>query len=97
MIAPRVLVLRAPGTNCDEETAFAWQLAGGVPERLHINQLIRGQRHLDEFQVLTIPGGFSFADSVGAGKLLANELTYQLQDSLHRFVEPSPGFLRRPS
>jgi phosphoribosylformylglycinamidine synthase I len=87
MITPRVLVLRAPGTNCDEETAFAWELAGGAPERVHLNQLIHGERHLEEFQILTIPGGFSFADSVGAGKLLANELSYRLQDSLHQFVE----------
>jgi len=84
---PRTLVLRAPGTNCDEETAFAWELAGGAPERLHINQLVRGERRLAEFQILTIPGGFSYADSLGAGKLLANELTYRLQDPLHRFVE----------
>jgi len=84
---PRVLVLRAPGTNCDEETAFAWELAGGAPERVHINQLIRGERRLAEFQILTIPGGFSFADSLGAGKLLANELSYRLQEPLHHFAE----------
>lgn len=84
---PRILVLRAPGTNCDEETAFAWELAGGAPERVHINQLIRGERRLEDYQILTIPGGFSFADSLGAGKLLANELSYRLQEPLHRFVE----------
>jgi len=84
---PKVLVLRAPGTNCDEETAFAWELAGAAPERVHINRLIQGERRLDEFQILTIPGGFSFADSLGAGKLLANELSYRLHEPLHRFVE----------
>jgi len=87
MDKPKVLVLRAPGTNCDEETAFAWELAGASPERVHINQLIRGQRRLEEFQILTIPGGFSFADSLGAGKLLANELSHRLREPLHRFVE----------
>jgi len=84
---PKVLVLRAPGTNCDEETALAWELAGGAPERVHINQFTRGEHRLEEFQVLTIPGGFSFADSLGAGKLLANELSYRLREPLHRFVE----------
>jgi len=54
---------------------------------VHINQLIHGERRLEEFQILTIPGGFSFADSLGAGKLLANELSYRLRESLHRFVE----------
>lgn len=87
MTEPRILILRAPGTNCDEETAFAWELAGGAAERVHINQLIRGECRLEEYQILTIPGGFSFADSLGAGKLLANELSYRLQEPLHRFVE----------
>jgi phosphoribosylformylglycinamidine synthase I len=87
MTKPKVLVLRAPGTNCDEETAFAWALAGASPERVHINQFICGERRLEEFQILTIPGGFSFADSLGAGKLLANELSYRLCEPLHRFVE----------
>jgi phosphoribosylformylglycinamidine synthase I len=84
---PKILVLRAPGTNCDEETALAWELAGGAPERVHINQLVRGERRLGEFQILTIPGGFAFADSLGAGKLLANELSHRLRESLHRFAE----------
>jgi phosphoribosylformylglycinamidine synthase I len=87
MTRPRILVLRAPGTNCDEETAYAWDLAGGAAERVHINQLIRRERRLEEFQIITIPGGFSFADSLGAGKLLANELSRRMQEPLHRFVE----------
>ena len=28
MAKPRVMVLRAPGTNCDQETAFAFEQAG---------------------------------------------------------------------
>jgi phosphoribosylformylglycinamidine synthase subunit PurQ / glutaminase len=40
MARPRVLVLRAPGTNCDQETAFAFEQAGAEAVRLHINQLI---------------------------------------------------------
>ena len=40
MSQPRVLILRAPGTNCDQETAHAFELAGGRPERLHVNRLL---------------------------------------------------------
>jgi len=40
MPSPRVLILRAPGTNCDEETAFAFQQAGAEAERVHVNRLI---------------------------------------------------------
>ena len=29
MSRPRILVLRAPGANCDEETQYAFERAGG--------------------------------------------------------------------
>ena len=32
MPRPRAIVLRAPGTNCDEETAEAWNKAGALAE-----------------------------------------------------------------
>ena len=30
MAQPRVLILRAPGANCDEETAYAFERAGAI-------------------------------------------------------------------
>lgn len=83
---PRVLVLRAAGINCDEETAAACELAGGRVERVHINRLAAGEVHLLDFAALVIPGGFSYGDHVGAGKLLAVDLIHRLGDALQRFV-----------
>ena len=40
MARPRAIVIRAPGTNCDEETADAWQRAGATVETWHVNRLI---------------------------------------------------------
>ena len=53
----RVLVLRAPGTNCDMETVFAFEQAGAEVSLLHINQFVRGHEHLANYQILVVPGG----------------------------------------
>jgi len=81
----RVLVLRSPGANCDHETQAAFERVGAVVERLHVNRLRENAKALDPFQVLVVPGGFSYGDDVGAGKLLAVQLAHFLGDALLRF------------
>ncbi|HZN56967.1 MAG TPA: phosphoribosylformylglycinamidine synthase I [Planctomycetota bacterium] len=83
---PRVLVLRSAGTNCDEETAHAFQLAGATTERIHVGSLLRGERRLAEFDILAFPGGFSYGDDLGSGTVLANRLRSRLDDDLHAYV-----------
>ncbi len=85
MAIPRALILRAPGTNCDEETAAAWTLAGAVAETLHFGRVLEAPASLNRFQILTIPGGFSFGDDLGAGRILATRLVTALGASLSRF------------
>jgi phosphoribosylformylglycinamidine synthase I len=85
MTRPRAIVLRAPGTNCDEEAAFALDRAGALAETWHINQVIESPRALDQFQILTIPGGFSYGDDLGAGRILATRLATTLGEALGRF------------
>ncbi len=84
---PRVLVLRAAGTNCDLETAHALRLAGAEAERVHAGALLSGERRLWEFAALVIPGGFSYGDDLGAGTVLANRLRARLAEALAEFVE----------
>lgn len=86
MAKPRVLVLRAAGTNCDEETAFAFELAGASAERIHVNRLIEAPQILGSFQILAIPGGFSYGDDIASGKILANQLVHRLSEPLAGFV-----------
>ncbi len=86
MSGPRVIILRAAGTNCDQETAFAFQEVGAKTELVHINQLARGEKELKDYQILAIPGGFTYGDDIASGKILANELRYKLEDDLERFV-----------
>lgn len=86
MAAPKVLILRAPGTNCDEEAQYAFQLAGAAAaDRVHINRLRENPDVLHQYQVLMLPGGFSYGDDVGAGKIMANQLTAFLADHLRKF------------
>jgi phosphoribosylformylglycinamidine synthase len=83
----KVLVLSAPGTNCDAETIFAIEEAGGACERVAIGALIRGEKKLADYRVMVIPGGFSYGDDISAGKVLANELKLKLDDAVPDFVE----------
>jgi phosphoribosylformylglycinamidine synthase len=85
MATVRVLILRAPGANCDGETQFAFELAGATAERVHVNRLREQPAVLDLYQVLTLPGGFAHGDDVAAGKILAVELDHFLGDALRRF------------
>jgi phosphoribosylformylglycinamidine synthase subunit PurQ / glutaminase len=84
---PRVLVLRAAGSNCDQETAFAFDQAGGSSDLVHINRLLDGQVLLSDFQILAIPGGFTYGDDISAGKVYANQLRFQLAEQLQRFYD----------
>ena len=85
MANPRVLILRAPGANCDVEAQFAFEKAGALAERVHINRLRERPSTLMRYQILVIPGGFTYGDDVAAGKILANQLANFLGDALRRF------------
>jgi phosphoribosylformylglycinamidine synthase len=82
---PRVLVLRAPGANCDEETAFAFEQAGAVAHRVHLNRWLESPRLAAEFQIVCLPGGFTYGDDLGSGRIFANQLRHHLSDSLTEF------------
>src|SRR5262245_60879244 len=87
MARPRILVLRAPGTNCDAESAHAFSLAGGVPESWHVNRLLEEPKRVVDYQVLCVPGGFSYGDDIAAGRILGNQLQHHLAEILGEFRE----------
>ena len=84
---PNVLILRAPGTNCDKETAFAFERAGGKAELLHINRLLENPAEFERFQILCVPGGFSYGDDVAAGRILANQIQHHLAEKMAEFKD----------
>jgi phosphoribosylformylglycinamidine synthase len=83
----KVLVLKAAGINCDEETVHAFALAGADVELIHAGVLLRGERRFGEFDIFVVPGGFSYGDDLGAGTVLANQLRSRLADDIDAFVD----------
>jgi phosphoribosylformylglycinamidine synthase len=80
-------VLRAPGTNCDEETAFAFARAGADAVSLHVNEVLARPRRLGEVSGLALPGGFSHGDDLGAGTILGTRIRTGLVDAVRRLVD----------
>ena len=89
----RVLVLRAAGINCDEEVMHCWQLAGARPTLVHINRLAERPSMLDDYRIVTIPGGFSYGDDIAAGTILARRILSDAADPLRRLVDRGGGIL----
>lgn len=86
MKKPKVLIIRTAGTNCDKETEFAFRLAGADTELLHINHIKEGG-NLKDYNIIAVPGGFSYGDDLGAGKILALELMLWFKDQLKAFID----------
>jgi phosphoribosylformylglycinamidine synthase I len=84
---PQALILHANGINRDIETASALEKAGAEADIVHLNQLREGGVKWKEYQILVIPGGFSYADALGGGKLMALEMNVYFADQVHEFVE----------
>lgn len=82
MTAPRVLIPVALGTNRDNDLAAAFQLAGAETEQVPLTALRSGERRLADFQMLAVPGGFSYGDALGAGRLLGLDLAGWFGDQL---------------
>ena len=87
MTQVRAIVLRAAGINCDMETEHALELAGASAQRVHINRLIEDKNALEQYQIVVLPGGFSYGDDVAAGKILANQIIHHLSDALRKFID----------
>lgn len=87
MARPRVLLLRAPGTNCDIETGFAFESVGAAVTSVHVNQLIESPSVADGCQILCFPGGFSYGDDIAAGRILAQRLMVHVTDLVQQFCQ----------
>ncbi|SRR5579875_1308641 len=86
MSKPKALVLCGDGINCDAETAWALELAGFDARRVHTSDLLASPRTLMDYQMLALPGGFSFGDEIASGKILALKLKVHVAHLLHQFI-----------
>jgi len=83
----RVAVLYGVGLNCDYETQHAFRLAGANAERVHVNRLIEDPQVLEEYDVLGIPGGFSYGDDLAAGRVLATKMKRGMGEEIGEFID----------
>ena len=83
----KAIVLTGYGLNCEAETAYAFKLAGAIADKIHINSVIEKKKILKNYQILALPGGFSWGDEHGAGLLAALKVKTELGDSFYEFIE----------
>jgi len=84
---PKALILQAHGSNRDFDVMDALTFAGADPTGIPLNELRMNNALLRDFNLLVLPGGFSYADALGAGKLLALDLASYFADEITAFVD----------
>ena len=89
------IVITGNGTNCEMEMAHACRLAGSdVVDIVHISMLLYGEKSLDDYHFLNLPGGFLDGDDLGSAKAGANRMLHakvkgkreNLFDQFARFI-----------
>lgn len=87
--SPHFLVICGDGINCEHETARALREFGAKTSIVHINDLLAqstAKNFLSSYQGVVFPGGFSFGDHLGSGKVLAKKISTQMKDTFEEFV-----------
>ncbi|MCP4847329.1 MAG: phosphoribosylformylglycinamidine synthase subunit PurQ, partial [Verrucomicrobiaceae bacterium] len=68
------------GINCETETMAVFEMAGASADRIHVNRLVSGEATLSDYDIMAVPGGFSFGDHLGSGRLMGNRLRFGLRE-----------------
>lgn len=89
------IVLTGNGTNCEMEMAHACRIAGSDEvDIVHISELLYGEKRLDDYDFLNLPGGFLDGDDLGSAKAGANRMIHarvktngtRLYDQILKFI-----------
>jgi len=89
----RIAILRIEGTNCEQESYYAFKRLNAKPEFVHLKQLLNidcnkdEKRDIFDYQCLMIPGGFSAGDYIRAGAIFAARIKSKLQKKLEKYVK----------
>ena len=81
----KACVLRVGGTNCDDEIKWVLEELGLHTDIIHMNQIAK--RSLSAYQLLVLPGGFSYGDYVRAGAIWSREIYTKLEKELEEFID----------
>lgn len=83
----KALVLYGYGINCERESRHAIEKSGGSADIVHLNAVLDRPKMLEDYNMLMIPGGFSFGDDLGSGKVFGNKMKFRLREPLEEFVK----------
>jgi phosphoribosylformylglycinamidine synthase len=83
---PRVCVVAGFGINADEELALAFEMVGARAHRVHVTDLVARPDLLLGYRILAFPGGFSFGDHLGSGKVFATLFQRSLGPRMERLL-----------
>ncbi|KKP40163.1 MAG: phosphoribosylformylglycinamidine synthase I, phosphoribosylformylglycinamidine synthase [Candidatus Peregrinibacteria bacterium GW2011_GWF2_33_10] len=83
---PKAAIIFSPGINRDQETSYALIQAGADYEIIQLIELEKGEKRLDDFQILLCPGGFSYGDDVMSAKIWASKSLAHFQTQLQKFI-----------
>jgi phosphoribosylformylglycinamidine synthase subunit PurQ / glutaminase len=84
---PRALVIRTAGTNCDDELVRAFSLGGADVDRVHLHRLADRPALLDGYDLIGLPGGFSYGDDIASGRIFAMRVRRRLFPALRAAVQ----------
>ena len=84
---PRVVIPVGYGLNCEDETAYAFEMVGAKVDRVFLKDLTEKPHILEDYQILAMVGGFSFGDHIAGGKVLANIYKFKLGEAIQKFIE----------
>jgi len=84
---PRALVVRTAGTNCDREMVRAFEMAGAAVDLIHVDALVRAPQRVDGYDLIGLPGGFSYGDDIASGRVLGVKAREFLLEAFERAVE----------
>ena len=101
---PRVFIPVFPGTNCEYDTARAFERAGALPEILVVKNLTpasieetieRMEKAVRAAQIVMLPGGFSGGDEPdGSGKFIATTFRNpRLADAVEDLLQHRDGLM----
>jgi phosphoribosylformylglycinamidine synthase subunit PurQ / glutaminase len=92
----KAIILTGNGTNCEMEMAHACKMAGAdVADIVHLSELLYGEKRMDDYSFLNLPGGFLDGDDLGSAKAGANRfLTARVRESRDLLFDQLIKFIR---
>ncbi len=83
----KALILSGYGINCEDETLNAFKTVGIKGAIVHVNDLIESPSKLNNFQILALPGGFSYGYHTGSGNAMAHKIKNNIFEYIIKFIE----------